>query len=217
MGGVSIASRIKTEHVNDTLHVAIDALRVGLDVTASDVAYQELFESWLTREQWLLASEAVPLIIGVAPDAWPAHIKRHSLSEASRQLCEQLCTQLQCAADDAIEVMRVYAWAREQRISLPLAFERVVEFVVQVLPGAVIEHYADTPAGAAAGDERERILGAALALVTRFPQQCRDHNGFFDAGQIADLLLEKGAVWFPLTPPEMSRDAIATLLETYLS
>lgn len=203
--------------MNDTVHDAIDALRTGLDITSSEVAYQELFEAWLTRERWLLAAEAVPLIIGVAPGAWSIHIKRHSLGQASRQLCEQLCAQLQCAADDAIDVMRLYAWTREQRVSLPLAFERVVEFVVQVLPSAAIERCADMHAGAVAGDERERVLGAALALVTRFPQQCQDHNGFFDAGRIADLLLEKGAVWFPIAPPDMNRDAITNLLESYLS
>ncbi|MGR8920698.1 MAG: hypothetical protein ACU85V_13865, partial [Gammaproteobacteria bacterium] len=56
----------------------------------------------------------------------------------------------------------------------------------------------------------------ALALVTRFPERCRDDRGFFDGALVAELIIEKGALWFPLGPPALDRDEIAALLERWL-
>ncbi|MEQ8494602.1 MAG: hypothetical protein RLW42_10355, partial [Gammaproteobacteria bacterium] len=75
----------------------------------------------------------------------------------------------------------------------------------------------NSAAAEARAAEREQLLGAALLLVTRFPQQCRDEHGFFDGGRIADLILEKAALWFPLEAPALARDDIAALVERYLS
>lgn len=193
------------------------ALRVDVATESADVAYQVLFEDWLGREVWHLAHEGLPLLVGVDPVAWSSHLERHTLGGTADALLEQLAGDLDCAVDASVAPARLGAWAREHDCRLPAPFAQVLEFIVRVLPDSGGGRPADVAEARAVAAERELLLGAALTLVTRFPQQCRDEHGFFDGMRIADLILAKAALWFPLEPPALGRDRIAALLEQYLS
>ncbi len=194
----------------------VATLRASLEMPAED-ASQALYEDWLTRDTWRLDSEAVALLVGCAPDEWPRYCARHGLDESSRTLNRALADAFGCAPDAAVEPLRLRGWAQANGVELPPAFARLADYIARVLPAAAGAGEEGAQAAAAAAGERELLLGAALALVTRFPEQCRDAHGFFDGARIADLILEKAALWFPHEPPRMERAAIAALLERYLS
>lgn len=193
------------------------ALRVDVATDSADVTYQVLYEDWLGREAWHLAHEGLPLLVGVDPAVWPSHVARHALGGTADALLAQLADDLDCAVDAAVAPARLGTWAREHACRLPAPFAQVLEFIVRVVPGTGGRLPADDADAQAAAAERELLLGAALMLVTRFPQQCRDEHGFFDGARIADQILAKAALWFPLEPPMLGREGIAALLEQYLS
>lgn len=194
-------------------HVA--ALRRGVDIDDPSQSYQELFEQWLAREQWHLASEALPLLVGVAPESWAEHIESCGGDGAANQLIAMLSHDLKCPTDGLIAPVVLRHWARSNGVVLPPPLARLLDFVAQVLPAVPASPSAEQATTEQA--ERELVLGAALALVTRFPRQCRDANGFFDGALIADLILSQAARWFPLEPPQLGREEIATLLESHLT
>ncbi|MGE0483339.1 MAG: hypothetical protein AB7Q81_04315 [Gammaproteobacteria bacterium] len=189
-------------------------LRAALGVEPDDAALSALYETWLMRDVWRLADEALPLLVGVDPDNWANALGAGSATWANA-LMTQLASAPGIAGEEAVAPAGLRAWARERGTALPACAEQLLDFIASVVPGVRDESAA--PAAVARAAEREILLGAALALVTRFPAQCRDEHGFFDGGLIADQILAKAALWFPLEPPRAGRDEIATLLESYLA
>lgn len=190
-------------------------LRCAVDSDDLSPTQQALYEAWLSRDRWQLVEEAVPLIVGVGPDTWPQYVLQHELDQESAMFAAILAEDFGCQLDGAIDATDLRDWSRRTGIALPSACDRLLDYIASVLPATPVPAPAAEQQAAAA--EREVVLGAALALVTRFPAQCRDDNGFFDGQRIAGLMLEKAALWFPLEPPSMDRDAIAALLEGYLT
>lgn len=195
----------------------IDQLRSALNIESSETAYQEMFEHWLTLEEWVLSTQAVPLIVGSAPESWPGYLSSHGFVDVNSQLCAMLARELNCTETESVSAMRVYSWSRSRRVKLPEVLESLMSFVQQALPAVAVDHTQSAERVGLEAQEREVILGASLALVTKFPHQCRDENGFYDAAKIAALVIEKGALWFPHSRPELSPAAIEKLLDQYLS
>jgi hypothetical protein len=193
----------------------IAALRVGVDHRAESVAYQVVYETWLTRECWLIDGEALPLLVGVDPLQWSAHIERHSLARASRSALHTLVAEFECAPTAALEPQRIAQWARRHDIELPAPFARVLEFLQRVLPAP--QQTIVAGADAATASDRELVLGAALALLSRFPAACRSANGKLSSDTLAALILAQAPEWFPLGPPALGHDDIVALLERYLA
>lgn len=199
------------------LRLAIERLRVGLDIRSSDTTRQELYEHWVSVEQWPLATVALPLIVGCDPEAWDRHVAKRSLSRDAARISQAMSAAFDCPAESNVDAQALNAWARREGIELPTALQAIFDFVGTVLGAPSTVDESDHANAFAAADERERLLGAALALVTKFPDQCRDPNGFFDGQRITRLIKEKGAVWFPAGPPSLNDDEIAGLLERYLT
>ena len=143
------------------------------------------------------------------------HVLEHGLDSDCAMFAAVLADDFSCQLDGAIEPSMLRGWSQRTGVRLPQACERLLEYIASVV--APVQSAAVMSESQGASAEREVILGAALQLVTRFPDQCRDDNGFFDGQHIAALMLEKAALWFPLEPPTLDRDAIAELLERYLT
>lgn len=193
----------------------INGLRPGVDLDDTSLETRQMIEHWLMRETWQIADEALPLIVGVAPRQWAEFVNANGLATAATQAVAALRDDPGATGNDALDPGAVQHWARRHHVRLPAALDEVLGFIARVLPSTPAAPGAADAAGVAA--ERELVLGAALALVTRFPAQCRDPQGFFDGAAIADLMLQQAARWFPLAPPTLGRDDIAKLLETYLT
>jgi hypothetical protein len=193
-------------------------LREGTDCAATDPATQRLFEAWAARECWCARSEALPLLVGVSPSAWAAHLARRGLTGAELALWSALARDLslELDADQALEPRRLRAWAQGAGLRLPTALARLLDFITSVLP--------TVPAGdAMAADEvlraqeRETVLGAALMLVTRQPAECVDDEGCYDSARIAQLIRSRALLWFPLAPPSLSEAEMAALVARWVA
>jgi hypothetical protein len=103
-----------------------------------------------------------------------------------------------------ISVASVYAWAQDSGVILPSSFIRLYEFFRQVAlqpeASGVAEEIGDE-SSSEPPEDIEIVLGAALSLVSKMPDRCRDRNGFIDGTIVATLILDTAARWFPLSPP----------------
>lgn len=192
----------------------VAVLRTGVDYLAPDVPYQIVYETWLTRETWHIEREALPLLVGVEPSLWPGHVERHALTQTREAALRALVDAFGCAPTAALQPQRLAQWARRHEIVLPLPFARVLEFLQQVLPA--VQSTSVPGAAAATASDNERVLGAALALISRFPAACRGADGGVSSDTLTTLILSQAPEWFPTGPPALSRDDIVAVLERYL-
>jgi hypothetical protein len=191
--------------------LVVDRLRVALREASGCSATTECYEDWIVRDEWRLDQEVIPLIVGCDPTQWANLTDAFELASEIAELQTILAVDFGTTAASNIAVQRVRSWAQKHQVDLPPACKALLDFIAQTLPSRVSPEPVDDGA-----PERERVLGAALALVTRFPQQCRDIHGFFDSRLIANLIVEKGALWFDCGQPTLSPVAMAELLKPYL-
>jgi hypothetical protein len=194
----------------------IARLRSGVNIAAADAAQQLLYEHWVAQEQWPLSPIALALLVGVAPDLWAAHVATLGLTAEAEQLHARLVADLAREGEQHINGLRLRAWAQSQGVALPAAAEHLLDFVARTLPRLATELPATGAPGSGSRD-REMVLGAALALVTRFTEDCLDEQRMFDGARIARLMLTQAALWFPDGMPRMDEQAIAQLVEHYIS
>jgi len=194
----------------------ITRLRSGVNVAVADHAQQMLYEYWVGQEHWPLAPVAMALLVGVAPDKWANHVEALGLSAEAELLRARIAADLGLEAGQSIEGLRLRAWAQSQGVSLPPAAEHLLDFVARTLPRMAAD-VSLVSAPATRNTDKEAVLGAALALVTRFTEDCLDEERMFDGARIARLMLAQAALWFPDGPPPMNEQAIARLVEHYIS
>ena len=194
----------------------IARLRTGLNVTAAEHAQQLLYEHWLGQERWPLDPVALALLVGVAPAQWSAHVETLGLAAEAEQLRARMLTTLALDAEQVTTGLGLRAWAHSQGVALPAAAEALLDFVARTLPRLAAQ-LPQMDALAAPSTDKEVVLGAALALVTRFTEDCLDEERMFDGARIARLMLSQAALWFADGPPRMDEQAIAQLVEHYIS
>ncbi len=163
-----------------------------------------------------LRPPAVPLLLGCEPQEWPALLARKALAEAANALTTQVARDLGCAEDACVDTMALRAWAERRQLALPPALRALLDFIARTLPARAEVPQDARPAHAAAAVERERVLGAALALVTRFPERYRDAQGFYDTRLLAESIVDKAVLWFETGRPLMTLPAMTELLAAYL-
>lgn len=198
--------------MTDTAGLQIERLRRAL---AAELP-AERYEHWIAREPWHLADIAVPLLVGCEPQEWPAFLHRHDLTAAAGALAAALARDFDSVESSSIDVVAIRAWADRRQLPLPQALRALLDFIARTLPARAALPPCTGPAHAVGVGEREQVLGAALALVTRFPERYRDAEGSFDARALAESIVEKSALWFDSGPPSMTVAAIAEVLAAYL-
>lgn len=170
-------------------------------------------EAWAKRERWRAASEGLPLLLGVRPTDWTR------IDGASRvaTVWAALAAALGVAPDSDPECspLKLRAAALGLGLSPPPALDRLLDFIQRLLP-AVEPATAAAEAEVLAAQERETLLGAALMLVTRMPQDCVNELGYYDSARITRLILQKALLWFPLGPPALDRAGIEALIARWL-
>ena len=194
----------------------IARLRAGVNVTTAEPAQQLLYEHWVGQERWPVEPVALALLIGVAPAQWSAHVEMLGLAVDAEQLLARMVTDLALGVEQVTTALGLRAWAHSHGVALPAAAESLLDFVARTLPRLAVDAASvNTPA--ASSTDREAVLGAALALVTRFTEDCLDEGRMFDSARIARLMLAQGALWFADGPPRLDEPAIAKMIERYIS
>lgn len=191
----------------------------------SEPGLQLLFESWIKRETWLLRRDGLALLAGVDPEA-AAELGSKTVAQAEEALWSLLREAVAAGTlrplnpeaapgDWRVTPAALYDWACRQGIPLPEAYTNLMRFILKVLGGeAVPAGPAPTPEAPEAG-AREAVLGAALALVATYPEQCRGEEGWIEALPIARQIEQKRALWFEGAAP-MPVEEMATLIERWL-
>lgn len=196
------------------------ALRVGVELDAVELTLQRLYERWLKNDEWVARSEALPLVVGVDPERWQTYLKEYRLVDEESAVWRVFAAGMRLGSDQhRVVVSAVYDWARNNGVALPLSFARLYDFVRQVtlrresddlVANDLLQQNSATPT------EHEIVLGAALSLVAKMPQECHDEHGSVDATVVSKLIMDKAARWFPTATPSMSQGQIAELIGRWL-
>lgn len=65
---------------------------------------------------------------------------------------------------------------------------------------------------------REQVLGAALCVITKWPEQCANNSGKIEATKIANLIDEKSLLFWPQTgEPPLSREKMERELSKWIN
>ncbi|MCC7411633.1 MAG: hypothetical protein IT495_08370 [Gammaproteobacteria bacterium] len=198
------------------------------------LAEQELYERWLRRERWRMREEALPLLFGVDPDAWPRALEREQLAAAEATLWALLdgahrsgpLAPQATHAHWTITPVALWTWARSLHQRVPAAFEALVQFIANVVrrdePVGQPDVAVPLPLQAAGApiarqhSAREQILGAALNLLAKYPEACRDEHGFADARRVVARMQSQAAAWFDDGRLPVTTDVAVDLIEPWL-
>ena len=187
-----------------------------MNIDVAGPAQQALYEHWVGQERWPLQPVALALLTGVAPECWAKHVAGLGLSAEAELLRARIAADLELGPDEMTQGLRLRAWAHTQGVALPTAAEQLLDFVARTLPRMAAE-LPPVNSPTTRTTDKEAVLGAALALVTRFTEDCLDDERMFDGARIARLMLTQAALWFPEGAPRMDEQAIAQLVEHYIS
>jgi hypothetical protein len=186
---------------------------------------QRLYETWLKREEWRVYPEALPLLFGIPPEHWEEVATKPGLDTAVAGLWQGLQASVArgdgppvinpgLSADDwTVRPQGLHAWAHNGGFELAEPFDTLIGFIAKVMFAS-----AQAPSSQAGdtggGNDKEAVLGAALAVVATFPEQCRGQAGWIEAEAVVDVIMAKSAIWFERAPP-MSRAAMVELIDKW--
>ncbi len=197
----------------------------------ASIEQQMLYEKWIKQDQWGLRLEALPLLAGAEPEDWSSLLGQQDNAELEQALwttvvdaVEQQGSPLVQNRDADPEQWQVkpqdiHYWCRTQAIAVPSAFDMLISFVASTVKKAPEQ---ETVMGAKqfmaanTSSDREKVLGAGLAMVCTFPEQCRDQHGWVDGYTLASLIKEKGALVFDDQPPVLDVAEMAELLDGWI-
>lgn len=221
---------VSANQIEPGLCESLAAIRATLAPALATTALeqQRLYEQWLRREEWRLRTEALPLLCGLAPAVWAearlgdAEGRLWEAVNASRTAAVGLPVVNPDAAEDDWRVRPAdcYHWARAQGITLPAAFEELIGFILCVVKGREPPVASPAPATIAPGSGtatvREQVLGAALNVLAKCPDQCYDEHGLTSGERIADRIQAQSLRWFDAAEPPMPPAAMASLIDQWL-
>jgi hypothetical protein len=198
---------------------------------------QRLYEKWVSKHSWLLKSEGIPLLLGMDPDTvndseFTDDEQEHDdLWNHAKKCVEQnlLPVRNREMSPEIWEVNPVdlYRWASISRIMVPEHLVRLIEFVIHTIkqPEAEIKSLEGKNNHSSGGDlvqpemfqnQREQVLGAALAILAKYPEKCKNSKGKIRSERIVNLFNEKGDIWFGDDKLLLSTAAMQDLLDKYL-
>jgi len=196
---------------------------------------RRLYERWVAKDGWTLETEAVPLVLGYdpeIPEALDEEYKKSArvLIEHARHCITHHLSLNAVNSEDPPEQWKVrptefYCWVSVSRVQMPESLVNLMEFVIHTVKGEkdrVFQVTSDVtgPAQEATGREfdlqRERILGAALAVLAEFPDQCRNSKGRISVPAITELIQQHHEVWFPDEEKMMSPTTMQDLINKWI-
>ena len=109
-----------------------------------------------------------------------------------------------------VEPADLYRWASGRGLVLPESFVTLMDFILRAVKAPADEvAVAGTPSETHLASVREQVLGAALNVLAKCPDQCYDAHGLCSGARIAERIAAQSMRWFdapepPLTGPEMT-------------
>ncbi len=188
----------------------------------------------MPKPEWSLRAEAIPLLIGIAPETWATlrasgacGTLEHKLWASVRGLVvtegkprvinpESREEDWRCAPID------LYQWARASGVPIPEPFEALMQFIQRVVPGSsasspgALRREPNPSARNDAPSTREKVLGAALNVLAKCPDQCYDEHGMVSGEKIVQLIAVQSMRWFDTAEPPMRSGEMTELIDKWL-
>jgi hypothetical protein len=202
------------------------------DVYGEDrITQQKLYEKWTVKPSWHLKNEAIPLLLSIDPEKYSTlscdeyfEQKHQELWEHAQHCVEQgllfILNREHSADEWEAKPIDVYKWAAISRVELPLELSTLMEFVMMSLVStANIDN--NSTENKKQNDisyemDKERILGAALAMLVNYPERCKNKKGQVRAENILSLINENESVLFGEEIPDLSSTAGIDLISKWI-
>jgi hypothetical protein len=197
--------------------------------TAGPFPQQLLYERWLKRPVWRLRQEAVPLLLGIDPEAWA----RGGVVPGSTEVQDRVWAAVHAAVMDrrgprvidggadpddwCVEPADLYRWASGRGLVLPQSFVALMDFILRTVktPADAVA-VAGTPSEAHLASVREQVLGAALNVLAKCPDQCYDAHGLCSGARIAERIAAQSMRWFDTPEPPLAGPEMTALIDRWL-
>lgn len=189
---------------------------------------QRLYEKWACKDTWLLFEEGIPLLFGIEPGV------NQSLDDESLKKIEELwlhakdCVQKkllsvvniqQAEKEWEVRPVDLYCWAMISRITVPIEFSTLMEFVSQT-----VKLSGDNTSSVQIDDSRdvihqkhrEIVLGAATSLLVNAPELCKNSKGRIMSRLIVGQIMTNANQWFGNDEPLLAESAMEDLINAYL-
>ncbi len=196
-----------------------------------NIKQQKLYEKWTVKTSWHLKNQAIPLLLSMDPEKY----LDVGFDEVTEKKYQDLWAHAQHCVDQGLlfvinkenpadeweaKPIDVYKWAAISRVELPEQLTALMEFVMMTLlstvnistgsPGENIQSEASY------NSDKERILGAALAMLAAYPEQCMNKKGRVRAENIISLINKNGAELFAEETPDLSSIAAIDLINKWI-
>ncbi len=181
-------------------------------------ALQRLFEKWVVKEQWLVNEEAIPLLLGSDPttDFLNSEYKQLQV-KVNTAISDGKLEIIETEAGSAIKPAAIYQWAMTNRLELPMELVNLMEFVLKSILATSPEPSSENQFElASVENDRHQVLGACLAIVANFPDECKNAKGVIKTEAILRLLAKHSDKLFAGQLPKMSSTAIRDLVNQWL-
>lgn len=227
-GGVSPLS----QHAGQTVEQAGLNQRLQNIYGREKIDLQMLYEQWVVKDSWLLKHEALPLLFGIDPESNTRLLQpdllnninqlwRHSKNCVEQGLLK-VFNQEQVDENWRVSPLDIYRWARISRMELPDVFNRVMEFVSKTIKQPELQPASQDDSNIDYGyikfdENREKVLGIALALLAACPEICKNNRGQVRVDKIVSLIYEKGEFWLGNESLGLSTTAIRDLISKWLN
>ncbi len=194
-------------------------------------AQQKIYEKWIREDEWRLHDQAIPLALGLDPQAWQEFLA----SVDHKAECDRLLQAIQDVIaenqgpqltnpSDPVQDWRVpaggfYGWVNANGITVPDAMDGIMQFVMTVVKKSEpAPHVMSSEANISAAQAmiREQVLGAAINIVSKEPDACRDPSGLTNAQALAAMIAAQSVRWFDQPTPPMNVEKMTELLEKWL-
>ena len=192
---------------------------------------QLLYEHWAVKDTWQLRTEALPLLFGIDPDKYKMNndslveeeaiigLWRHAAQCIEHGLL-QVTNRAQRADDWRVEPLVIYQWAVISRLQLPEPLVAIMDFVGRTVkkPPQPAPHMESPDGGrisAAFDEDREKVLGMALAVLAAFPDRCRNAAGETRAELMAVVCKEQFCLQGQ--QPRLANGAMIDLIHKWLN
>jgi hypothetical protein len=227
------------ESSNRKIYSNVESADLSLDMSKREKAIygednikqQKLYEKWAVKTSWHLKSQGIPLLLSMDPDKY----SDSDFDETTEKKYQDLWEHAQhCVEQDLLVVLNrespvdeweakpvdVYKWAAISRVGLPVQLSSLMEFVMMSLLSTVNASN-DSPGAKSQSDtaynsNKEHILGAALAMLATYPEECRNKNGRIRAENIVSLISKNESLLFVDKAPDLSATAAVDLVSKWI-
>lgn len=185
---------------------------------------QKLYELWLKKSEWSLLDEAIPLLYGHAPTG-PGESANQKPDKSMQLLLEKSVREGTLRLESGEEELsgarvkpeHIYSWAVKQKIAIPPEFSALMDFILKtVINESLEEELPERDASESSLSGNEKVLGACLALLAKYGDDCRGKSGKVSLEKLLRLMDKEREKLFRGNEPQLSSVLIRDVVSQWL-